>query len=313
MKVCSINKELILKCHKKESIRPKKPDIKDLENASKKMFKILNISLGNTIDINHINKYDLGKYILKTTKKEQKDMNIGKIVYITNEVTNQIKIFGKRFVEINKNKAKIIRNNKKYNLKEEIIDKKENTIFKIKLKFLENMFNIESMFEECIKLLFISLFPKYNTKYLKNLQCLFCNCSSLKYIDALNDWNINNVTNISKLYYGCSSLEILPDISKWETNKITNMNKLFYFCSSLKSLPDISNWNTNNVTNLSSLFNGCSSLTSLPDLSKWNTNNVTNLSFLFGGCSSLTSLPDISEWKTNNVINLSMFIINFIT
>ena len=73
MKVCSINKELILKCHKKENIRPpKEPYIKDLENASKNMFKILNISLGNTIDINHINKYDLGKYILKTTKKNKK-------------------------------------------------------------------------------------------------------------------------------------------------------------------------------------------------------------------------------------------------
>ena len=277
-----------------------------MKNKHRKVFESLNISLGNIIDTSHINKNDSEKYNLRKKKIELKDMNIGKIIYTINQKSPMIKIFGKGFVEINKNKAKIIKNYKLYNLKEEINNKKQNTKVEIKLKFLENMVNIDSMFKDCkMSSLVLSEFSNFNMKYLKNLQLLFCNCSSLKNIDDISDWNIKNVTNINELLSGCSLLEKLPDISNWKTNNVINMNKLFDDCSSLKSLPDISKWNTNKVTDLSFLLNGCSSLTSLPDLSKWNTNNVMDLSFLFNGCSSLTSLPNLSKWNINNVNNIS--------
>ena len=77
--------------------------------------------------------------ISKWNTENVKDMNIGKIIYTINQKSPTIKIFGKGFVEINKNKAKIIKNYKLYNLKEEINNKKQNTNVEIKLKFLENM------------------------------------------------------------------------------------------------------------------------------------------------------------------------------
>ena len=70
-------------------------------------------------------------------------------------------------------------------MREKIENKIFNIKFKIKLKFIENMINLDSMFKKCEMLLRIENFSKFNTKYLKNLNCLFSQCSSLTYIDDI--------------------------------------------------------------------------------------------------------------------------------
>ena len=259
-----------------------------------------------------------------------------------------IRILGKKFVKQNKNKCKIIYNNKKYELKEyldEIDDNYNHNIKEIKLKIIgiNNIIDFSKMFRGCFHLLSVSeskienieecIFQSYdifndNNPYLS----LF---DEKKAKDTMEenksiDYEFNNSFD---LYYGCklSSFENISSISKNEENynssnvenKInsiqvssTNKNKIKYMecmfscCCSLISLPDISKWDTSNIRNMGGLFEGCISLISLPDISKWNTSNVTDMKFMFNYCNKLISLPDISKWNTANITNMK-FMFNY--
>jgi len=165
------------------------------------------------------------------------------IIYdINKEKGNEINIFGYEFIKKNKNKCKMIIDNMEYEItnKYNIENYKYNKL-NIKLKLIDKISDMSSM---------------------------FCGCSSLSSLPDISKCNTNNVKDMSGMFFGCSSLSSLPDISKWNTNKISNMSYMFYECSSLSSLPDISKWNTNNLINISYMFYRCSSLSSLPDISK---------------------------------------------
>ena len=128
------------------------------------------------------------------------------IIYdINKEKGDEINIFGAEFVKNNKNKCKMIIDNKEYEISEKYnIENYNDKILKIKLKELENVTNMRGM---------------------------FCDCESLSSLPDISKWNTNNVTNMSNMFYECSSLSSLPDISKWNTNNVTNMSFMFYNCS----------------------------------------------------------------------------------
>ena len=101
----------------------------------------------------------------------------------------------KKFVENNKDKCKIIYDNKEYELKEELeIKNKNESILYIKLLNINNITNIGYM---------------------------FYGCSSLSSLPDISKWNTNNVTNIGYMFVRCSSLSSLPNISKWNINNVT--------------------------------------------------------------------------------------------
>ena len=258
-----------------------------------------------------VEKFKKYKNIVNNNLKSENEINIIYNINNTKDINdeNKIRIFGEYFVKNNSNKAKIIIENKEYDLIEyfNLKDYTNNklTELHIKLKNINEMNNLKFMFSNCSSLSSLPDISKLNTNNVTNMSYMFRNCSSLSSLPDISKWNINNVNDMSGLFYGCSSLKSLPDISKWNTKNVKNMNELFYDCSSLSSLPDISNWDANNVTNMSNMFYGCSSIVSLPDLSKWNTNNVTDMSYMFRNCSSLLSLPVISNWNTKNVIKMS--------
>ena len=237
-------------------------------NIIKDIKKINNINNMNDKINNIINIYNKMNFI--------NDINI---IYNIKNKGEKVKLFGEGFVKNNKDICKILIENKEYELMEE--------------------YNIKNYNEKELKIKLIGI------NNITNMNEIFNGCSSLSSLPDISKWNTNNVTNMICIFNRCSSLSSLPDISKWNTNNVTNMYGMFSWCSSLLSLPDISKWNTNNVTNMSCMFSWCSSLSSLPDISKWSTNNVTDMSGMFCGCSSLSSLPDISKWNTNNVINMS--------
>jgi len=178
------------------------------------------------------------------------------IIYDIKKDDEYTKIFGDEFVENNKNKCKMLIDNKEYEITEEYNAKNynNNNILKIKLIGIDNITDMSNMFD---------------------------GCSSLLSLPDISKWNANNVTNMSYMFCRCSSLSSLPDISNLYTDNVTNMSYMFCGCKSLLSLPDISKWNTNNVTNMCSMFHYCYLLSSLPDISKWDTNNVTNMSYMF--------------------------------
>ena len=113
----------------------------------------------------------------------------------------EINIFGHEFVKNNKNKCKMIIDNKEYEITEKYkIENYNNNKLNIKLKGFNNITNMYSM---------------------------FCDCSSLSSLPDISKWNTNNVINMSYMFYYCSSLSSLPDISKWNTNNVKDKTGMF--------------------------------------------------------------------------------------
>ena len=248
---------------------------------------------------------------------------------------NILKILGKTFVKNNRNKAKLIYRNKKYNLKDyfklKIFKKSE---LKIDILLSQDISNISYMFNKCESLLEFSM--KNNIKN-EEMDCGF---SGEEKKDNGLEYNRNEIDeNKGTLYEGLEDIifyseyseisekEVSSEIesmyleidnlqinnkseemiykiesssyltNKLKLNNIIDMSYIFSYCKSLSFLPDISKWNTNNVKDMSYMFWNCESLSSLPDISKWNTNNVNNMKGMFVNCESLLSLPDIYSYK----------------
>ena len=164
---------------------------------------------------------------------------------------------------------KIIYNNKEYDLTGICNLKyiKEKDYLKIKLKGINNVTDLSSMFEGCSQLSCLSNLSQLDTTYVNLMTSLFKDCKFLE----------------------------LPDISNWNTDNVVDMSYMFQGCSLLKSLPDISNWNTSNVGQMFDMFSGCFSLKSLPDISKWDITlslAFENISGIFDGCSKSLNIPD---------------------
>jgi len=298
-------------------IQIKFKDKNSINYNNNKTFELFRLSIGNNINKLKYpfksNKYSLdNKFIYKMTNllsqkyyknKNQSSnqnleiiyrnkfikKNIAKMIYKITENRKETKILNKIFISRNMKRAKVIINNKQYNLIERIKNEK-NKKYKIKIKFFDNIFNINSMFKDCKLLYSIYNLQNLNTKYLKSISNLFYGCHSLLYIEDISNWHINNINDISCLFKECFSLEILPNISKWNINSINNISEMFCECSSLETLPDISNWETSEIIDMSYLFYNCSSLKLLPDISKWNISNANDISEMFGGCSSLIEI-----------------------
>ena len=244
-------------------------------------------------------------------------------------LNDNIRILGHDFVKNNKNKAKLMINNKKYSLRE-FIDNIQFTDNKIKINIIlsKDIANISYMFMNSAKLLEISTYDDimiiedlnsnengaffqhnldydednfnniYNNFYNDNL---YQNCSeSTKSIKIDESYCHSAITDIKDIY---------DNIINYQNNYL-NMSKMFYNCSSLTTLNDIFKKNINNVASINGMFYNCSSLSSLPDISKWNINNVTDMSNIFYNCSSLSSSPDLSNWNTNNIINMCRIFYN---
>jgi len=274
--------------------------------------------------------YKKAESILKVTEPDPISKDEMRIKYKIDN-PKEIRLFGDKFVENNKNKCKIIIDKKEGNLFawwEVDKEYKNEEFLEITLKGLTKVTNMSHIFNGCSTLISfddisnldmknvtdisfafygcdsIEVMPdisNWDTSKVTDIESIFCYCQSLKYLPDISKWNTSNVTNMSYIFYGCSALLSIPNISKWNTNKVTQLNSIFSKCSSITSLPDISCWKTDNVVNMGSMFDKCTHLKYLPDLSKWNTKNVTNMDSMFSFCSSIKSLPDISNWNTSNV------------
>ena len=273
--------------------------LKDKNNANSnnnKILELFQLSAGNNIislDYNKNKEESLNQNLDINYYKTYIKRNIGKMIY-KNIKNKEIKIFNEKFLSNNRNRTKIIVNNKQYELKENIenIDN-QLKFFNIKIKFLDHILRLNSMFSNCETLYSVHYFININTKNLKTIYGLFDGCHSLLFIDDISNWNINNINNISKIFYQCSLLKSLPNISKWNISNANDISELFSECSSLKELPDFSKWNISNVNNMSKLFYNCYKIKSLPDISNWNTISIKDIHEMFYGCSDLESLPDI--------------------
>ena len=168
-----------------------------------------------------------------------------------------VKIFGKKFVENNKEKCFLVVN--------EMIMDINNSIC---LKDIYDNFNLES----CPIKLNVELVERPNNK-ITDLSFMFGAISNLKPNSNFNNFDSIKVTKTKFMFLNCLSITELPDISNLNFSNVTDMRHMFSGCKSLKKLPDISKWDTNKLYNIEGMFENCESLTFLPDISNWNKNH----------------------------------------
>ena len=270
-----------------------------------------------------LSKWDTNKVINMNNifYKSQKLSNISSLPKWKKEFNNEIilkyefnsmnnrRIFGKNFVENNKDKCIILKEENLYSLSEFLeeknINNKEKKTIEIKLIQIERITDLSYMFSDCDSLKYLPDISYLNTSYITNMSYLFNNCKSIENIPDISKWDTINVLDMSYMFSNCSSLKSLPNISNWNTSNTLYTNNMFYKCSSLLQLPDISMWNTGKIIDMSYLFSYCCSLKSLPNISKWNINKVINMRHIFSFCTSLEFISDISNWNTKNLKDIS--------
>ena len=150
-------------------------------------------------------------------------------IYLPDENNKKkVKILDENFIESNKNKCKIIYNNKIYELKEyfEDIDINYNhkDLIKCKLLFINNIIDMSYMFYDCDSLISLS-FNNETNLYISKLQMY--------------------IINMSYMFYECKSLISLPDISKLNTSYVEDMSFMNFGCNSSLKLPDVYIFNKN--------------------------------------------------------------------
>ena len=240
----------------------------------------------------------------------------------------QLKILDKIFVKNNRNKGKIIIENKKYYLKEFIqLNNFKKSELKIDILFNENISNISYMFNNSKSLKEFSMknnienkeidYDYFEIEEINNE--LEYNINKIKedkgtLYEGLIDNIINSkLTEISKK----ESLETKSIYSRLDILQIKNKSEEMICENKIQLLSSFyDKLNFNNIIDMSFMFYNCESLVSLPDLSKWNNNivnNVNDISYMFSDCRSLSSLPDLSKWNINNVINISYMFKNCIS
>ena len=135
------------------------------------------------------------------------DDNYSEINIIYNINNEYINIFGSEFVRNNKNICKMIIGDKEYIISEyyRFKDYKKDKL-RIKLKGIDKVTDMHSM---------------------------FYGCSSLLSLPDISKWKTNNIIDMCSIFDGCSSLSTLPDIYKWNNKNVTNIGYMFCGCSSL--------------------------------------------------------------------------------
>ena len=274
-----------------------------LNNILNFKFKNLNKDISNFLKDNLNDKI---KYILKKFNESKE----GIVTYEIKDNNSRIKIFGKDFVQNNKENCFIFKNNTIFDIDEYYSINKEKKNFQIKLITSENMKSLKNMFFDCVSLLSFPSMSEWNTTNITDMSGIFNNCTQLQSLPDISKWNTENVSDMSYMFNNCSSLRFLPDISKWNTKNVDNMSYMFNNCSSLQFLPDISKWNTKNVFYLNSIFENCKALKKLPDINKWDTINTISINNIFNNCISLIDLPDISKWKTSRLTDINSIFCN---
>ena len=256
---------------------------------------------------------EVERYKMIYTKKINEELKsvlpyeVRKIIKKENKSYN-IKILDNIFVKNNKNKGKLIINNKKYKLKEFInINEIKNNIIKINMILSKELSNISHLFDNCYKLkeFFFcddTIFIEHNGPHLLEEYNDYDN-------DIYFDFNDNSPDNSEhNLYKNIKTDDIYSNCSKIITK--TKIEEK-YNNSTINDIRDkIIIYQHNYYYDMRYMFNNCVLLSSLPNISKWNTNNINDMSWMFANCISISSLPDISKWNTSNVNNMSEMFYN---
>ena len=217
-----------------------------------------------------------------------------------NQNVKEINIFGKVFVENNKDKCCLIINGQEKDLCEKYdrLDKEPLTIILVKKKEIKNM---SKMSYKCNFLVSVKVLTQWKFDNVKIMKSMFSGCQNLKYINLGSELNTSKVTDFSNMFKDCESLEIINSPLNFKTENGKKFGGMFENCSSLKNLDGISEWNLTKAIDLSCMFSKCKRLEGI-DLSKWDLPNAKYLNSMFCGCKQIKHIYFKKNMKCGKVI-----------
>ena len=226
----------------------------------------------------------LEEYINKVKKGIKKDENIQKkeinLKYMSKKEGNQ-NIFGKTFVENNKNNISLIINGKKSTLVENYYLKKGENNITICIK--NRLTNLSYMFSDCKTLYNIDELKYLKTGDVTDFSYMFENCQ-ISNIKALEDWDTSKSETFCSMFSCCKLITNINALKNWNVSRCKDFSSLFYYCNKLYDIKSLENWNVSKCTNFSCIFNGCESLSNIKPLEKWNVSNGINFEYIFSFC-----------------------------
>ena len=195
-----------------------------------------------------------------------------------------IKILSKEFIKNNENKAKLIFENKEYELSEFFdIDDFKSSELKINILFNRDISNLSCMFKDCESLFEFSIKDDIENK---NINYEYDNQEIEDNIDELEEF-MNKGDKDKETIYNSLNDEMKSEFSEIKNIKnipentetfdletyilqlnYLNNEEMIYKCDSFSSIPEFSIWNVNIVIDMNHMFYKCESLSSLPDISK---------------------------------------------
>ena len=198
------------------------------------------------------------------------------IEYYLNNKEIKIKLFGKKFVENNKNNCSLIINEQRKELCEE---------YKIP----------EGQKEGKLKIILVKEKP------IENVSDMFNQCKNLSSLQIFNQWTMDKVTYMEKMFCGCKLLKLLIVLKGWNTSQVKNFNSMFRDCENLVKIKGLKKFNTQNAENFEHMFDGCKNLNlGKINVLNWNTEKVTNMNYMFSGCCKIKKL-NLFKWKIEKV------------
>ena len=259
----------------------------------KNLFTIIINDYKNYPNFKHIETISNIEKFIVYYSDDYNEINLNYMFEKHNIKNNSIELFGKIFVENNKDNCFLIIEQKIFELSKFVCltdifgNIPINFPFNLDIKLIERkrkeMKNISYMFFEISTITNKSNFYRFNSINVSNMSYMFSNCSSIKKLPDISNLDTTNVKDMSYMFYNCSSIKELPDISKWNIKSTLNVNSMFENCLALFSLPNISIWDTKNIKYMNNMFKNCKSLSDLPNLSIWTINKDTQINDIFEG------------------------------
>ena len=212
-------------------------------------------------------------------------------------------IFGKIFVENNRNNIDLLINNKHHVLTDVCeLEEGENNV---KLMIKNKLTNLSHMFSFCNTLIDISEIKNLDVTNVRDFSYMFSECLSLSDITSLQNWDVSNAYTLWGMFSGCYSLSDINPLQNWNVSNIINFSSMFDRCPSLSDITPLQYWNVINSRNFQNMFYGCSSLSDLTPLQNWNVTFCNNFSGMFSGCKSLKDIKPLQYWNVSNVKDFS--------
>ena len=242
--------------------------------------------------------------IKKDNKNNMKNNTYRKEINLKyiNNIEGYVNIFGKKFVEINKDNIELIIKNKKNELVSSYkLEKGENNI---KMIINNKINNLSHMFDECKNIINIDELKFLDTKDCVDFSYMFNQCSYLSDIKSLQNWDVSNGKNFSYMFSECTSLSNIEPLQNWNVRNGTNFSYMFNQCPSLANIESLGKWNVQNGKNFSYMFKKCSFLYEIKDLNNWNYKKDNNYLGIFSGCLPLLNLNLLKNWNVSSKILL---------